>query len=36
MANHKLSIDTTFDPCEFSLDSNFKWKVDNLASEYIH
>jgi hypothetical protein len=24
MANHKLSIDTTQDPCKFSLDSTFK------------
>jgi hypothetical protein len=23
MANHKLSIDTTQDPCKFSLDSTF-------------
>jgi hypothetical protein len=23
MANHKLSIDTTLDPCKFSLDSTF-------------
>jgi hypothetical protein len=25
MANHKLSIDTTQDPCRFSLDSTFKY-----------
>jgi hypothetical protein len=24
MANHKLSIDTTQDPCKFSLDSTLK------------
>jgi hypothetical protein len=29
MANHKLSIDTTKDPCSFSLDSTFNDKIDN-------
>jgi hypothetical protein len=29
MANHKLSIDTTQDPCEFALDSTLKVSIIN-------
>jgi hypothetical protein len=30
IGNHKLSIDTTQDPCYFSLDSTFKFKKYNF------
>jgi hypothetical protein len=34
MANHKLSIDTTQDPCKFSLDSTFKRQYKGEISFY--
>jgi hypothetical protein len=34
MANHKLSIETTQDPCYFSLDSTFKITKNNMTREY--